>query len=246
MKLLISFLDIKGANILVDRYGVCKLSDFGGAKLITDEFDLKNNGIQGTPNWMSPESIKSSEFTRFSDIWSLGCTVIEMATGQPPWAEYKNPMSVLYYIGNLNSMPPIPENLSAELKDFLKCCMRIEPKERRNVYELLTHPFITGDIIVDNNFIKNTNLNNNNNLNNINNNINSNVVAVIKDERFDHNFGCDLNMFNSKGYGFSGCTANKEIELKENPQMQKEFLSKFNSKQSETYSKNVNSEFAMK
>lgn len=195
--------------------------------MITEEFDLKNSGFRGTPNWMSPESIKSLEFTRFSDIWSLGCTVIEMATGQPPWTEYKNPMSVLYYIANLNTMPPIPQNVSAELKDFLKCCLKIEAKERRNVYELLRHPFITGDIMVDH---ANVNLN-------CNNNYAGNQDAAAAG---------DLNMFSGKGYGFSGAASNKEIELIENPQMQNEFLSKFNSRESDNYSRNINSEFAMK
>jgi len=99
---------------------------------------------------MSPESVTNFEYTRFSDIWSLGCTLIEMATGEPPWSEYKNPMTVLYNILNLKSPPPIPKGLSAELKDFLICCLKINPIERLNVYQLLRHPFITGDIIVNN------------------------------------------------------------------------------------------------
>lgn len=74
--------DIKGANILVDRDGVCKLSDFGGAKIIEQEIDIKRNSFKGTPNWMAPETVKKLEHSRFSDIWSLGCTLIEMATGK--------------------------------------------------------------------------------------------------------------------------------------------------------------------
>jgi serine/threonine protein kinase len=73
--------DIKGANILVDNNGICKLSDFGGAKIITGNIDLKKKSFKGTPNWMAPEVVKRLEFTRFSDIWSLGCTLIEMSTG---------------------------------------------------------------------------------------------------------------------------------------------------------------------
>lgn len=73
--------DIKGANILVDRDGVCKLSDFGGAKMLVEEVNLQKNSFRGTPNWMAPETVKYLEYTRFSDIWSVGCTVIEMATG---------------------------------------------------------------------------------------------------------------------------------------------------------------------
>jgi len=195
--------------------------------MITEGYDFKNSGLSGTPNWMSPESVKSSEFTRFSDIWSLGCTLIEMATGQAPWSEYKNPMSVLYYLSNLNAMPLIPQNLSPELKDFLKCCLKIEAKDRCNVNELLRHPFITGDIIVENN------------VNNIyNNNFNNDVS--------NNNLNCDLNMGNNKGYYNSGFTGNKDIELNDNPQMQNEFLSKFKSRGSENYNRNMNCEFAIK
>ncbi len=73
--------DLKGANILVDRDGTCKLTDFGGAKIVKEEIDLKKNSFKGTPNWMAPETVKRMEITRFTDIWCLGCTMIEMATG---------------------------------------------------------------------------------------------------------------------------------------------------------------------
>lgn len=74
--------DIKGANILVDRNGICKLSDFGGSKIIIEEFEfIKQLSFRGTVNWMAPEAIRRLEYSRFSDIWSIGCLVIEMATG---------------------------------------------------------------------------------------------------------------------------------------------------------------------
>ncbi len=117
--------DIKGANILVEREGLCKLSDFGGAKVIKDEIEFKErNSFKGTPNWMAPETIKNMEYTRFSDIWSLGCLVIEMSTGEPPWAEYKNPMAALYNLMHTNSPPEFPSHLSDSCKHFLSCCLK--------------------------------------------------------------------------------------------------------------------------
>ncbi len=65
----------------MDRDGICKLSDFGGAKIMEQEIDIGKHSFRGTPNWMAPETVKRLEYTRFSDIWSLGCTVIEMAIG---------------------------------------------------------------------------------------------------------------------------------------------------------------------
>jgi serine/threonine protein kinase len=138
--------DLKGANILVDRDGLCKLSDFGGAKVIVDEIEFKQqNSFKGTPNWMAPETVKNMEYTRFSDIWSIGCTVIEMSTGEPPWAEYKNPMATLYNLMHLNTPPSFPPHLTDTCKHFLSCCLKINPKERLNVCKLLRHPFIIGD-----------------------------------------------------------------------------------------------------
>jgi serine/threonine protein kinase len=117
--------DIKGANILVDRDGLCKLSDFGGAKVIKDEIEFKQqNSVKGTPNWMAPETVKSLEYTRFSDIWSIGCTVIEMATGEPPWKDYKNPMAALYNLMHTSSPPEFPSTLSENCRHFLNCCLK--------------------------------------------------------------------------------------------------------------------------
>lgn len=116
--------DIKGANILVDS-GLCKLSDFGGAKVIVEELEFQQQrSFKGTPNWSAPETVKSMTYSRFSDIWSVGCTIIEMATGQPPWAEFKNPMATLYNLANANSPPAFPEHLSDTCKHFLSCCLK--------------------------------------------------------------------------------------------------------------------------
>lgn len=98
---------------------------------------------------MAPESVKKLEYTRFSDIWSLGCLVIEMVTGEPPWSQYKNPMAVLFQLYNNTHPPEIPDNLSPLCKDFISNCLQVEPKKRHNVYRLLRHPFISGTSITE-------------------------------------------------------------------------------------------------
>jgi len=61
---------------------------------------------------------------RFSDIWSVGCTVIEMLTGKPPWSECGNAISTMFKIANGNEPPTLPEEISSEAKDFLKNCFQ--------------------------------------------------------------------------------------------------------------------------
>ncbi|CAD8120205.1 unnamed protein product [Paramecium sonneborni] len=131
--------DIKGANILVDAKGICKLADFGSCKSLSKE---DCNTFTGTPNWMAPEVIGGKGYGRFADIWSLGCTVIEMITGKPPWFdEAKNPFQIIMEI--MKGQPPqLPQNLSEIAKDFLSHCLQYDPKKRLNITKLLQHPFV--------------------------------------------------------------------------------------------------------
>ena len=140
--------DIKCANILIDSNGICKLTDFGGAKIIKDEINIISS-MQGTPNWMAPEIIKSEGATRYSDVWSIGCTIIEMFSGKPPYNDKNSPISVLNCIIKNNELPKIPEGMSDQLKDFLEKCLIIEPKKRYNIYQLKKHPFINNNISKD-------------------------------------------------------------------------------------------------
>jgi len=141
--------DIKGGNILVDRSGVCKLSDFGASKNLADldSASVAKHGprsLRGTPAFMAPEVVKQTGYGRQSDIWSVGCTVIEMATGRPPWSNYDSPIAAMFAIAVSNEMPPLPPDLSPEGVDFLRQCFNRNPRERPTAAQLLRHPFITG------------------------------------------------------------------------------------------------------
>ena len=180
---------MKAANILVDKEGICKLTDFGVSKALIEDNALDNKKslmIRGTPNWMAPESVKRLEYTRFSDIWSLGCLTIEMLTGEPPWSQYRNPMAVLFQLYNISEPPEIPSHLSPLCKDFISSCFQIEPNKRLNVNKLLKHPFLAISSNLSTNLkikIDGTdNLNKNINKNNDNNNIISNVGSCNKNE----------------------------------------------------------------
>ena len=137
--------DIKGGNILIDNNGIPKLADFGAAKKLADISDTAANpkSLHGTPYWMAPEVIKQTGHGRYADIWSLGCTVIEMLTGKPPWHQFKTQVSALFHIASTNKPPQLPSSLSPTARSFILKCLQREPRRRWNAFKLLHHPFIS-------------------------------------------------------------------------------------------------------
>ncbi|CAK7335576.1 unnamed protein product [Dovyalis caffra] len=142
--------DLKCKNVLLGLSGNIKLADFGCSVRLKD---LERNGklayswpsVGRTPLWMAPEVLRKEGLDFASDIWSLGCTVIEMATGRPPWS-YKasNPMAAVLNIACSNQRPKFPIHVSEEGMDFLAKCLERNPESRWTAEELLDHPFITG------------------------------------------------------------------------------------------------------
>ncbi|OBZ87480.1 MAP kinase kinase kinase mkh1 [Choanephora cucurbitarum] len=138
--------DIKAANILVEADGICKISDFGLSKKNDYEEVYDQNSrmsLRGSIYWMAPEVVKNEPYSAKVDIWSLGCTVIEMLTGQRPWIAF-NQIAALYNLGKLNS-PTIPNHISEDAKNFLQQCFVIDPLQRPTAAELLRHPFLKDD-----------------------------------------------------------------------------------------------------
>ncbi|KAK3119921.1 hypothetical protein QOZ80_9AG0677930 [Eleusine coracana subsp. coracana] len=132
--------DIKGANILVDPNGDIKLADFGMAKHISAYTSIKS--FKGSPYWMAPEVIMNSNGYSLSvDIWSLGCTILEMATAKPPWSQYEG-VAAIFKIGNSKDIPDIPDHLSSDAKNFLKLCLQRDPAARPTAAKLMDHPFV--------------------------------------------------------------------------------------------------------
>ncbi|CAH8380887.1 unnamed protein product [Eruca vesicaria subsp. sativa] len=133
--------DVKGSNVVVGEKGEAKIVDFGCAKRVDPEVD--SGAVMGTPAFMAPEVARGEEQGRESDIWAVGCTVIEMATGSPPWTETgESPVSVLYRVGYSGESPELPCLLTEEAKDFLEKCLKREVKERWTATQLLNHPFL--------------------------------------------------------------------------------------------------------
>uniref|UniRef100_A0A8C8WVL5 Mitogen-activated protein kinase kinase kinase 19 n=1 Tax=Panthera leo TaxID=9689 RepID=A0A8C8WVL5_PANLE len=139
--------DIKGNNVMLMPTGIIKLIDFGCAKRLawagingTHSDMLKS--MHGTPYWMAPEVINESGYGRKSDIWSIGCTVFEMATGKPPLASMDR-MAAMFYIGaHRGLMPPLPEHFSENAVDFVRVCLTRDQHERPSAAQLLKHSFL--------------------------------------------------------------------------------------------------------
>ncbi|KAH8077271.1 kinase-like protein [Cristinia sonorae] len=131
--------DIKGANILTNKDGCVKLADFGVASS-TAAGAVRDDAVVGSPYWMAPEVIEQSGATTASDIWSVGCTVIELLEGKPPY-HFLDPMPALFRIVQ-DDCPPIPEGASPIVKDFLYHCFQKDCNLRISAKKLLRHPWM--------------------------------------------------------------------------------------------------------
>jgi mitogen-activated protein kinase kinase kinase len=104
--------------------------------------------MTGTPMYMSPEVIRgeappNSRFFGAADIWSLGCVILEMATGRRPWATLDNEWAIMYNIAQGNPpQQPTEEQLSDGGRNFLRKCFERDPAKRPSAAELLQDPWI--------------------------------------------------------------------------------------------------------
>ncbi|CAD6910950.1 unnamed protein product [Tilletia controversa] len=129
--------DIKGANILTTKDGSVKLADFGVA---TRTGAMADYAVVGSPYWMAPEVIDQSGATTASDIWSVGCVVIELVEGKPPYY-FLPPMSALFRMVS-DDCPPLPERASPLVKDFLLHCFQKDQNLRVSARKLMRHPWM--------------------------------------------------------------------------------------------------------
>ncbi|NXM93737.1 M3K19 kinase, partial [Sylvia borin] len=141
--------DIKGSNVMLMPTGVIKLIDFGCARRLAwaslsgTRSELLRS-VHGTPYWMAPEVINESGYGRKSDIWSVGCTVFEMATGKPPLASMGRAAAMFYIGARGGLMPALPRRFSSAAAEFVHACLTRDQHERPSALQLLDHPFVKG------------------------------------------------------------------------------------------------------
>ena len=147
--------DIKGANVLVDNKGNIKISDFGISKRVEVSSlgapggkasaggagAMNRSSLQGSVFWMAPEVVKQTAYTRKADIWSLGCLVVEMFTGEHPFPNC-NQLQAIFQIGQ-RSKPATPAEASDEGCGFLDQTFEFDYEKRPEADALLQSPFLT-------------------------------------------------------------------------------------------------------
>ena len=134
--------DIKPQNVLLNKRGSVKLTDFGISKELENSIG-KAMTIVGTFKYMSPERILGRDYSYGGDIWSLGLMIIECATGKYPFAEANSMIEMAQTVTEADPPGLTPkEDFSVEFHEFVDRCMHKNPDRRETVFELLGYRWL--------------------------------------------------------------------------------------------------------
>ena len=131
--------DIKPQNILIDKFGLCKVTDFGIARVSSNATITYTSSILGTVHYISPEQAKGKIVDLKSDLYSLGAVMYEMATGKVPF-DADNSVGIAVMHIQDDPVPPreLNPNLSKHLNYIIMKLLKKDPTERfQNATELI-------------------------------------------------------------------------------------------------------------
>jgi mitogen-activated protein kinase kinase 1 len=138
-------LDLKPENLLVKSPLQVKISDLGiSAILEHTNQNIKNTN--GTFRYMSPERLRTAEYSYVADIWSFGVIIYEMMLTHYPFRSYTSYIDLMQFLSD--SIEVVPDNIhhySSKMIHFLKKCLQIDPAKRPSSIELLADPWFIGD-----------------------------------------------------------------------------------------------------
>ena len=129
--------DLKLSNLLLSETFDLKIADFGLAARLNDAFGEQKT-MCGTPNYISPEIVSRRPYGLETDLWSLGCMMVTILTGSPPFQsqEVKKTLSKASKLEY-----HLPDNLSPESKNLIHRLLQLDPKNRLPLSGVLSHPF---------------------------------------------------------------------------------------------------------
>ncbi|KAI4986933.1 hypothetical protein ZWY2020_019563 [Hordeum vulgare] len=133
--------DLKPANILVNLKGEAKITDFGVSAGLDNTMAMCATFV-GTVTYMSPERIRNENYSYAADIWSLGLTILECATGKFPYNVNEGPANLMLQILDDPSPAPPEDAYTPEFCSFINDCLRKDADARPTCEQLLSHPFI--------------------------------------------------------------------------------------------------------
>ena len=130
--------DIKPENVLLGDNLVAKLTDFGWSNYMRD--DEKRTTVCGTPIYLAPEIMEEKEHDEAVDLWCIGVLLFELVTATPPFLG--NDLDTLKE-NVLKLKINWPKDINVDAKNLIMKILKLDPKQRLPLEEMIKHPFIT-------------------------------------------------------------------------------------------------------